>query len=99
MKCDLVIFDCDGVVVDTETIALAVLHQMIVEKKVPIESTEAFIENSRGKKIATILETVSKQHLVEFPENFIGEFRKRSLEAFENALASKNRFATRRRRY
>ncbi|MCX7342997.1 MAG: HAD family hydrolase [Proteobacteria bacterium] len=86
MKCDLVIFDCDGVVVDTETSALAVLHQMIVEKKVPIEPTEVFIENSRGKKIATILETVSKQHSVEFPENFIGEFRARSLEAFEKDI-------------
>lgn len=33
MAYDLVIFDCEGVIVDTETIALAVLRQMMVEKK------------------------------------------------------------------
>lgn len=86
MNYDLVIFDCDGVVVDTETTALTVLQQMIVEKNVPIENTNVFVEKHRGKKIANILEEVSKQYHVHFPEHFIDEFRKRSFEAFEKEI-------------
>ena len=88
MAYDLVIFDCDGVIVDTETTALAVLHQMMVEKKVPMEELNIFIEKHRGKKIASIVEDVSTHHCVEFPNDFIDEFRKRSLQAFESDITA-----------
>lgn len=86
MNFDLVIFDCDGVVVDTETTALTVLRHMISEKNLPIENTNAFVEMHRGKKIASILDEVSKQYHIQFPENFIDDFRKRSFEVFEKEI-------------
>lgn len=88
MAFDLVIFDCDGVIVDTETTALAVLHQMMVEKKVPMEGPEVFIEKYRGKKIASIVEAVSAYHHVDFPKNFIEKFREKSLKALEHDIAA-----------
>lgn len=87
MTYGLVIFDCDGVIVDTETTALTV-HQMMVEKKVPMEEPDIFIEKYRGKKIASIVESVSVSHYVEFPKNFIEKFRERSLKAFEDDITA-----------
>lgn len=53
-----------------------------------MEEPDIFIEKYRGKKIASIMEDVSMLHCVEFPHGFIDEFRKRSLQAFENDITA-----------
>lgn len=45
-------------------------------------------EQTGDLKIASIMEDVSMLHCVEFPHDFIDEFHKRSLQAFENDITA-----------
>ena len=54
----LIIFDCDGVLVDSEPLALRVLIEGIAERGVTIEEALAY-ERFLGRSLASVIETVS----------------------------------------
>ncbi len=83
MTPDLIIFDCDGVLVDSEPISIAVLVAIITSAGVPISEKTAY-ENFLGKSMATVVEilrddfglVVTDDHLDEARAELYTRFRR-----------------------
>lgn len=87
MANDLVIFDCDGVLVDSESVSARVLVGMAAEAGVVFTEREA-LAFLRGRKVAiwvAELEALAGRGL---GESFVPEFRRRAAAAFERELAA-----------
>jgi phosphoglycolate phosphatase len=82
---DLLIFDCDGVVVDSEPITTRVLAEMLNEMGVSIE-TEEVAQRFTGYTFARTLELVTDQLGVPLPKNFVPNYRERTFAAMETNL-------------
>lgn len=83
VKC--IIFDCDGILVDSETIANQVLLSMSASfglKMTMAEATKKF-NGRRLKRIFEIIEELTNKKL---PDGFETEFRKQTFEAFKTDL-------------
>ncbi|MBF0197595.1 MAG: HAD family hydrolase [Planctomycetes bacterium] len=72
-KC--VIFDCDGVLVDTEKTALKALHECLQELNIHVCYDEMY-QLGKGANLNILLETICGNHGVPLPEGFIAHFRK-----------------------
>ena len=81
---DLVIFDCDGVLVDSEVITNAVFATMLGELGVVV-TLEYMFERFMGHSMAHCLTLVRELLVREPPEDFVPEYRRRS----ERALADR----------
>lgn len=81
----LLIFDCDGVLVDSELLSNRVLAEMANELGLPLTAEEALVL-FKGCKFADCLATVAKQLGRPLPEDFLPAFRARSFEAFRSQL-------------
>ncbi len=82
---DLIIFDCDGTLVDSEPISNKVIAEMITELGYPI-TAEASYQTFRGTSINTILEFI-KDKTGRLPEfDFENVYRERMDIAFEKEL-------------
>ena len=82
-KC--IIFDCDGVLVDSEPIANGMLVEMANELGANI-SLEYAYKNFKGESLKNCL-ALTQTHLnTLLPTNFESEYRRRSFEAFTNEL-------------
>jgi len=79
----LIIFDCDGVLVDSEIITMRVLSEMIPE----LSEKDAYIR-FRGKKIASCLEEIEKETSRVFSDNFVQSFRSECLKQYIKHLKS-----------
>jgi len=82
---NLIIFDCDGVLVDSEPLAAAVARDMLAELGLQL-TIEEIGERFNGRKVAQWvgeLEAVLNRPLA---ESFIPEFRRRSAEKFRAEL-------------
>jgi len=82
---ELLILDCDGVVVDSEPITMRVLTEMLNELGVAIEAEEAndrFIGTTFSRTLELIVELVGRP----LPEDFVGNYRNRSFAALEAEL-------------
>jgi HAD superfamily hydrolase (TIGR01509 family) len=89
----LALFDCDGVLVDSEIIAARVEAEMFKEIGIEIEAEE-LAERFAGLTLPRILELLSEETGVRFPENFADKVEKetdvrlgRDLEAIEGVHA------------
>ncbi len=82
-KC--IIFDCDGVLVDSEPIANKMLIEMADELGVSI-TIDFAIDHFVGKSLYTCMEVIENLGGIQLPPNFEKEFRKRSFERFEREL-------------
>lgn len=71
-KPDLVIFDCDGVLVDSEIVATRVEAQMITKGGYPIE-VEELIQNYAGLPFKNILLRIEKEAGIPFQASLIDE--------------------------
>ncbi|MBT8190157.1 MAG: HAD hydrolase-like protein, partial [Bacteroidia bacterium] len=81
----LVIFDCDGTLVDSEPVSNQVVADMMND--LGIEMTkEKSIELFAGKKFADIDKYVNERVQTDIEFNFEKEFRKQSKIAFEKYL-------------
>ena len=69
MKYKCVIFDCDGVLVDSERISAKVLVDMALESGLSIDMDDA-IERFTGKSFRSILSYIEQQIDVELKDNF-----------------------------
>ncbi|MBC7311130.1 MAG: HAD family hydrolase [Rhizobium sp.] len=70
----LVIFDCDGVLVDSEPIALAVLADFLGQAGVAIDE-EGVARRFLGRSLASVRETVRDEFGLEIDEAFLSRMR------------------------
>ena len=61
MPFDLIIFDCDGVLVDSEPLAMRVLLEVIAEQGIEIDRGTAF-QSYLGRSLASISESLNQSH-------------------------------------
>jgi HAD superfamily hydrolase (TIGR01509 family) len=81
----LLIFDCDGVLVDSEPVANRVLHQQLRGLGLDIgleESTRTFT----GLSMTSCVVLVERMLGCRVPDDFVAELRRRTTEAFCGAL-------------
>lgn len=85
MRYKCIIFDCDGVLVDSELIANKTIVEMAAELGVLID-LEYAIKYFSGVSIAYTLSQIEKKIGQPLPDNFENEFRKRTFNAFKMDL-------------
>ncbi|ESW60410.1 MAG: HAD family hydrolase [Rhodobacter sp. CACIA14H1] len=85
MTPDLVIFDCDGVLIDSEVISA---RQLIEELKgYGVEMDMAFVSRHfLGRSYPVVLKEVRERWGVQLPDRFEADYRARLLAAFERDL-------------
>lgn len=82
-KC--VIFDCDGVLVDSEPLAEETIIEMARELGADIDIPYAK-KNFKGDSFKNIVKQLESIFNLLLPDNFESEFRRRSFEKFSNRL-------------
>lgn len=85
---DLVIFDCDGVLVDSERLSHQVLQQMLAEQGVALgfdDTVRRFIGSSNASMLQRVAGLLG---LAQPPEGFFDLFTQRSQAAFSAGLAA-----------
>ena len=83
VKC--IIFDCDGILVDSETIANQVLLSMSAPFGLRMTMEEA-VKNFNGRRLKNIFEQIEKLTNKKLPDSFEADFRKQTFEAFKTDL-------------
>ena len=81
----LVIFDCDGVLVDSERLSHRVLHAMLIELGAAI-SPQQTVDRFLGTSLAACLARITTLLGAAPPADFAAEFARRSRAAFEAEL-------------
>jgi len=82
---DLVIFDCDGVLVDSEIIATRTLVGEL--EKVGVSIDAAYVATHfLGRSYRIAVERIKADFGIALPEGFEGQYRARLIEAFRNGL-------------
>ena len=85
MKYDLVIFDCDGTLVDSEPLTMRLLAQMMLEIGVK-EDYEWLLENFAGKNMKAITDLI-EDHIGPFDAlAFEEDYRTRCVSLFQQEL-------------
>jgi HAD superfamily hydrolase (TIGR01509 family) len=82
----LVIFDCDGVLIDSEVISA----QMLIEALVPygVDIDRAFVtRHFLGRSYPVVISEIRTRFGVALPDRFEADYRARLLNAFEGRLA------------
>ena len=85
MKYKCIIFDCDGVLVDSEAISIGTLVEMAKSHGASIDLDYAH-QLFLGKSLEFCFNYISDLAQKKLPENFEEEFRKRTFEAFQKKL-------------
>lgn len=81
----LILFDCDGVLVDSEKLSHMVLREMIAEYGVNL-TLEQTLDHFMGTSAERELEVLAMLIGQQVPEDFEAQFVRRSFEAFDNSL-------------
>ena len=82
---DLVIFDCDGVLVDSEPISIGVLVEVVAEAGVPIGEDVAY-RRFLGRSMASIVGTIQEEFGLVVTDAHLSEIRVRLFERFRREL-------------
>ena len=82
---ELVIFDCDGTLVDSETVVAEVLAGCAREQGVSLTARES-LRRFKGGRIADVVSVFETEHGVVLPESFVADFRERSNRALRERL-------------
>ncbi|HFC00145.1 MAG TPA: HAD family hydrolase [Phaeodactylibacter sp.] len=85
MKPKLIIFDCDGVLVDTEAISTRVLAEQARELGIEISNQEA-LEVFAGTNLHFVVDFLGKRLGKKLPDDFQSNYRQRSLEEYKKGL-------------
>lgn len=85
MKYKCIIFDCDGVLVDSEAISAKVFHGMLLELGYNLDF-EIILEQITGTSMKENLDFFANSIDGELPLDFEQKFRKRSFEAYKKEL-------------
>jgi HAD superfamily hydrolase (TIGR01509 family) len=82
---ELVIFDCDGVLVDSETIGNRVLAETLTECGLPTTPEQA-LEFYKGRLLRDVTTRAEERHGGPLPEGWIEQFEAARATAFDNEL-------------
>ena len=85
MKYKCIIFDCDGVLVDSETIGNQVLVDLSNQYGANINLEYAF-KHFKGNSMENCYQHIKEITVKELPEDFIEIYRKQSFEAFRKDI-------------
>ncbi len=85
MKYKCIIFDCDGVLVDSEAISAKIFQEMAAEIGFEVDF-ETVLEQITGTSMKENLNFFRNNIKGDLPANFETEFRKRSYQAFKTEL-------------
>ncbi len=85
-RIDCIIFDCDGVLVDSEPIANRVFAELVRDLGIPFPNEEA-VAVFPGTTLAKCIEYVETKYDVKLPEDLGTRYRKASFEAFTRELS------------
>lgn len=85
MQFDLIIFDCDGVLVDSEPIGTRVMISIIEEFGLSLDFDEA-LASFKGRKMADCVTLIEKRLGKAVPEDFVDTLRARTYAAFKEEL-------------
>lgn len=88
----LLIFDCDGVLVDSEPVSIAVLIEMVAHQGVQISEKEAY-ERFLGRSIASMTKTLWEEYGIETDIDFLEHMRRILFERFRAELKAINGIA------
>lgn len=81
----LVIFDCDGVLVDSETISLEVMLGLLTEAGCPLTPEEGYT-HFLGKSLGSVRDWLARERGVTLTDPLLAEMRRRLLARFEAEL-------------
>jgi HAD superfamily hydrolase (TIGR01509 family) len=79
---ELVLFDCDGTLVDTEGAQAVVLAAVLTEHGAPI-TAEDVLERHKGEALEVLAADAERRAGVRLPTGWVAEFRERRAAAFE----------------
>lgn len=82
---ECVIFDCDGVLVDSEAIGIRVLLEMTSRYGVQTELAEA-VEEFGGRRLKEVIQTLQGRAQERFPDDLETLYRARSYEVFQTEV-------------
>jgi beta-phosphoglucomutase-like phosphatase (HAD superfamily) len=82
---DLVIFDCDGVLVDSELITNRIFARMLNEMGIPVSLDDMF-EQFVGRSMPQCLELIAGLLGRPVPDEFVREYQARTAAALESEL-------------
>ncbi|WP_179020857.1 HAD family hydrolase [Winogradskyella forsetii] len=85
MKYKCIIFDCDGVLVDSEPLGNQVLVDMANELGANIDLDYAY-QHFKGNALNNCVNHISDLIALELPSNFKSEYRRRSFESFQKHI-------------
>ncbi len=85
MAIDLVIFDCDGVLIDSEIISARMLVQALAGFGVDID-LEYVARHFLGRSYPTVMATIRTDFGLDLPPDFEDDYRRRLMAAFEQDL-------------
>ena len=85
MKFKCIIFDCDGVLVDSEATSTSVIVDIARDHGVDLD-LEYAINEFAGQSLAYCLEYIQERTNVPLPNNIISVFRERTFKAFQSDL-------------
>lgn len=80
-----IIFDCDGVLVDSEVIVNRIFAKMLTEVGFPITYAE-MTQQFTGKSLKTCLEIIEQTYRKPLPKNFIERCKEREITALQQEL-------------
>jgi HAD superfamily hydrolase (TIGR01509 family) len=82
---DLVIFDCDGVLIDSEIISARMLVAELMRLGLSIDL--AYVERHfLGRSYPVVMETIRREYGLDLPPDFEAQYREALLAAFETEL-------------
>lgn len=82
---DLVIFDCDGVLVDSEIIGCSVVAELLSQHGVPTQ-LEYALRNFLGRPASAVTDDFVQRSNLALPHDFMTGWRKHLFERFEEEL-------------
>ncbi|HTE41749.1 MAG TPA: HAD hydrolase-like protein, partial [Steroidobacteraceae bacterium] len=82
---DLVIFDCDGVLVDSERITNQVFCAMLNDLGIAVTLDDMF-ERFVGLSMPQCVSLITEMHGAQPPDSFVPELRLRSAEALRTQI-------------
>ncbi|OOY21229.1 hydrolase [Thioclava sp. DLFJ5-1] len=82
---ELVIFDCDGVLIDSEIISAQMLIDELAKLRVAID-LDYVARHFLGRSYPTVMKQIRYEFGLDLPEEFEAQYRARLLDAFEREL-------------
>src|SRR5512140_140678 len=87
MRIEMVIFDCDGVLVDSEAIGNRVFAEAATEAGVAMSASEAF-QLFRGRRMADCVALIEDRLGRAVPAGFVDDLRSRMASCFRDEVRS-----------